>query len=212
MSYHFIVKTMRRDKGMFGYNGRLLRVNLNDEKISVEELPEDYYKRYLGGRGFIATTLLQEVPRGADPYGPENRLIFALGPITGMPMPGSGRNSVGAKSPLTGGFGEAEAGGFFGAELKKAGYDAIIVEGTAKSPLYLWIKDGKAELRDARHLWGRETRETQQEIRRELGDPLVRTAVIGPAGKNGCVSPASSTTSPMPPGALDWERLWAPRN
>ena len=169
---------------MFGYNGRLLRVNLNDEKLSVEELPEDYYKRYLGGRGFIATTLLQEVPRGADPYGPENRLIFALGPITGMPMPGSGRNSVGAKSPLTGGFGEAEAGGFFGAELKKAGYDAIIVEGTAKSPLYLWIKDGKAELRDARHLWGRETRETQQEIRRELGDPLVRTAVIGPAGEN----------------------------
>jgi aldehyde:ferredoxin oxidoreductase len=168
---------------MFGYNGRILRVNLNDEKVSVEEPPEDYYKRYLGGRGFIAPTLLQEVPPGADPYGPENKLIFALGPITGMPFPGSGRNSVGSKSPLTGGFGEAEAGGFFGAELKKAGYDAIIVEGIAKSPLYLWIKDGKAELRDARHLWGLETRETQQEVRKELQDPLVRTAVIGPAGE-----------------------------
>jgi aldehyde:ferredoxin oxidoreductase len=168
---------------MFGYNGRILRVNLNDEKVSVEEPPEDYYKRYLGGRGFIAPTLLQEVPPGADPYGPENKLIFALGPITGMPFPGSGRNSVGSKSPLTGGFGEAEAGGFFGAELKKAGYDAIIVEGIAKSPLYLWIKDGKAELRDARHLWGLETRETQQEVRKELQDSLVRTAVIGPAGE-----------------------------
>ena len=178
-----IVKTGKGDPGMFGYNGRILRVNLSDEKVSVEEPPEESYKRYLGGRGFIAPTLLQEVPQGADPYGPENKLVFALGPITGMPLPGSGRNSVGAKSPLTGGFGEAEAGGFFGAELKKAGYDAIILEGIAKFPLYLWIKDGKAELRDARHLWGRETRETQQEVRKELQDPLVRTAVIGPAGE-----------------------------
>ncbi|MCX5915730.1 MAG: aldehyde ferredoxin oxidoreductase, partial [Deltaproteobacteria bacterium] len=169
---------------MFGYNGRILRVNVSEEKLTVEEPGEDYYKRYIGGRGFIAATLLQELKGGVNPLGPENKLIFALGPITGMPIPGSGRNSVGAKSPLTGGFGEAEAGGFFGAELKKAGYDAIIVEGTAKSPLYLWIKDGKAELRDARHLWGREIRETQQEIRKELQDPLIRTAAIGPGGEN----------------------------
>lgn len=168
---------------MFGYNGRILRVDLTEEKITVEEPGEDFYRRYLGGRGFIAATLLQEVPKGADPLGPENKLIFALGPITGMPFPGSGRNSVGAKSPLTGGFGESEAGGFFGPELKKAGYDEIIVEGVARSPLYLWIKDGKAELRDARRLWGLDVRDTQQEIRKELEDPLIRTAVIGPAGE-----------------------------
>ncbi|MGA2955655.1 MAG: aldehyde ferredoxin oxidoreductase family protein [Thermodesulfobacteriota bacterium] len=169
---------------MFGYNGRFLRVNLSEEKVTVEEPAEDYYKRYLGGRGFIATALLQEMPGGVDPLGPENRLIFALGPITGMPIPGSGRNSVGAKSPLTGGFGEAEAGGFFGAELKKAGFDAAIIEGAAKTPVYLWIKDGTAELRDARGLWGLETRETQLEIRKDLQDPLIRTAAIGPGGEN----------------------------
>ena len=165
---------------MFGYNGRILRVNLSEKKITTEEPGEDYYKRYLGGRGFIAATLLQEMPGGVDPLGPENKLIFALGPITGMPLPGGGRNSVGAKSPLTGGFGESEAGGFFGAELKKAGFDAVIVEGAAKTPLYLWIKDGNAQLRDARSLWGLEPKETQQEIRKELQDPLIRTAAIGP--------------------------------
>ncbi len=169
---------------MFGYNGRFLRVNLSEEKVTVEEPAEDHYKRYLGGRGFIAAALLQEMPGGVDPLGPENRLIFALGPITGMPIPGSGRNSVGAKSPLTGGFGEAEAGGFFGAELKKAGFDAIIIEGMARSPVYLWIKDGTAELRDARALWGLETRETQLGIRKDLQDPLIRTAAIGPGGEN----------------------------
>ena len=168
-----------------------MRVNLSEEKVTVEEPAEDYYKRYLGGRGFIATALLQEMPGGVDPLGPENRLIFALGPITGMPIPGSGRNSVGAKSPLTGGFGEAEAGGFFGAELKKAGFDAAIIEGAAKTPVYLWIKDGTAELRDARGLWGLETRETQLEIRKDLQDPLIRTAAIGPGGRTLCASPAS---------------------
>ncbi|MCX5908920.1 MAG: aldehyde ferredoxin oxidoreductase family protein [Deltaproteobacteria bacterium] len=169
---------------MFGYNGRFLRVNLSEEKITVEEPAEDFYKRYIGGRGFIAATLLQEVRGGVDPLGPENKLIFALGPITGMPIPGAGRNSAGAKSPLTGGFGESEAGGFFGAELKKAGFDAVIIEGIAKSPVYLWIKNGKAELRDARRLWGLETLQTQQEIRKELQDPLIRTAAIGPGGEN----------------------------
>ena len=177
-------KIEKGKKPMFGYNGRILRVNLSEEKITVEEPGEDYYKRYLGGRGFIAATLLQEMPGGVDPLGPENKLIFALGPITGMPLPGGGRNSVGAKSPLTGGFGESEAGGFFGAELKKAGFDAVIVEGAAKAPLYLWIKDGNAELRDARSLWGLEPKETQQEIRKELQDPLIRTAAIGPGGEN----------------------------
>jgi len=168
---------------MKGYNGKILRVNLSTRKVSTEEPAEEYYKTYLGGRGFIVHTLLKEVPRGADPLGPENRLIFALGPITGHPFPGSGRNSVGAKSPLSGGYGESEAGGFWGAELKKSGYDAIIAEGKSDHPVYLWIKDGQAEIRDARRIWGLDVADTEKAIREELQDGRVRTAVIGPAGE-----------------------------
>ena len=166
-----------------GYSGRFLRVNLDEGKISVEEPSVDYYQRYLGGRGFIVTTLLKETPKGKDPLGPDNKLVFALGPLTGMPLIGSGRNSVGAKSPLTGGYGEAEAGGFWGAELKRAGFDAIIIEGISNSPVYLLIQDGQAELRDASHLWGKEVAQTHFELQRELGDRKFRTAVIGPGGE-----------------------------
>ena len=105
---------------MLGVNGKFLRVDLTNGRISVEEPSEDYYARYLGGRGFIIEKLLTEVPAGADPLGPENKLIFALGPITGHPLPGNGRNSIGAKSPLTDAYGESEVGGFWGAELKRA--------------------------------------------------------------------------------------------
>jgi aldehyde:ferredoxin oxidoreductase len=168
---------------MKGYNGKILRVNLSTRQVSTEEPAEEYYKTYLGGRGFIVHTLLKEVPRGADPLGPENKLVFALGPITGHPFPGSGRNSVGAKSPLSGGFGESEAGGFWGAELKRSGYDAIIVEGKSDQPVYLWIKDGRPEIRDARNLWGLDVAETERVIQKELQDDRVRTAVIGPAGE-----------------------------
>ncbi len=168
---------------MKGYNGKILRVNLSTRQVSTEEPSEDYYKTYLGGRGFIVHTLLNEVPRGADPLGPENRLIFALGPITGHPFPGSGRNSVGAKSPLSGGYGESEVGGFWGAELKKSGYDALIVEGKADQPVYLWINEGRPEIRDAQHIWGLDVADTEKAIRAELREARVRTAVIGPAGE-----------------------------
>ncbi len=168
---------------MKGYNGKFLRVNLGTCQVSTEEPSEEYYKIYLGGRGFIVHTLLKEVPRGADPLGPENKLIFALGPITGHPFPGSGRNSVGAKSPLSGGYGESEAGGFWGAELKRSGYDAIIVEGKAEQPVYLWVKDGQAEIRDARRIWGLDVAQTEKSIQDELQDGRVRTAAIGPAGE-----------------------------
>ncbi len=171
------------NRNLFGYNGRILRVNLSDRKISIEEPPVDFYQRYLGGRGFIAPTLLKEIPAKADPLGPENKLVFALGPLTGLTFPGFARNSIGAKSPLTSAFGESEAGGFWGAELKRAGFDAIIVSGIAEAPVYLWIQDGEVELRDAGHLWGMEVAQTQQAIRKELGDNQVRTTVIGPAGE-----------------------------
>ena len=105
---------------MKGYNGRILRIDLTFAEVRSEEPPEEFYKTYVGGTGFIAHTLLNEVPQGADPLGPENRLVFALGPIAGHPLIGSSRNSIGAKSPLSGGFGESEAGGFWGVELKKS--------------------------------------------------------------------------------------------
>ena len=168
---------------MKGLNGKILRVNLTKGLTSTESPSEEFYKTYLGGRGFIVHTLLTEVPKGADPLGPENKIIFALGPVTGHPFAGSGRNSIGAKSPLTGAYGEAEAGGFWGAELKKAGFDAIIAEGKAEKPVYLWVDNGKVEIRDAGGLWGLEVADAERAIHKELGDTGIRTTLIGPAGE-----------------------------
>ena len=137
-----------------------------------------------GGRGIIAHYLLKEVPQGADPLGPENILIFEPGVLTGAPVPGAGRHSVGAKAPLTGAFGESEAGGFWGSELKRAGWDAIIVHGVSESPVYLWINEGEVEFRDASSLWGKITGDAEEEIIAELGDPHIKVCLIGPAGEN----------------------------
>ena len=151
------------------FHNKILRVNLTDRSIHVEEPGQVYLRRYMGGWNFIGDTLLREVPRGADPLGPENVLIFAPGLLTGLPFSGASRSAVGAKSPLTGGFGAAEVGGNWGAQFKRAGYDALIVTGVASSPVYLWIKDGEVEIRDAAHMWGQPTKETQTAIRAELG-------------------------------------------
>ncbi|HWP29790.1 MAG TPA: aldehyde ferredoxin oxidoreductase family protein [Chloroflexota bacterium] len=168
----------------YGYWNRILRVNLTERTWRVEAPGETFFERYVGGRAFIGYYLLTETRAGVDPFGPENPLIFAPGVVTAAPLPGAGRHSVGAKSPLNDGFGEAESGGYWGAELKKAGYDALIVEGQAETPTWLWITADGVEFRDARPLWGRTTGETQEAIRRELGDALVRVAQIGPAGEN----------------------------
>jgi len=167
----------------YGYNGKIMRVNLSEGAISVEEPDQGFYRTYYGGWGFVGYYLLKELAPGIDPLGPENKLIVALGPVTGMPVGGSGRNAIGAKSPLTGAFGEADVGGFFGAELKHAGFDAIIVEGVAQSPVYLWVHDGEAELRDATSMWGKTTGETQIAMREELGDRHIRTCLIGLGGE-----------------------------
>jgi aldehyde:ferredoxin oxidoreductase len=169
---------------VYGYNGRILRVNLSQRTTSVEEPEEEFYRTYYGGWGFVAYYLLKELEPGIDPLSPENKLTVALGPVTGMPLGGSGRNAIGAKSPLTGGFGEADVGGFFGAELKHAGFDAIVVEGRAESPVYLWVHDGEVEIRDATSLWGKSTGEAQAMIREELADHHVRTCLIGLGGEN----------------------------
>ncbi|MFH1485464.1 MAG: aldehyde ferredoxin oxidoreductase N-terminal domain-containing protein, partial [Chloroflexota bacterium] len=109
----------------FGYCGKLLRVNLSEGSVVTEEPDDRFYRRYLGGRGMVSYYLLKELTPGVDPLSSENRLVFACGAVTGCTVGGSGRNSVGAKSPLTGGYGDAEAGGYWGAELKRAGYDGI---------------------------------------------------------------------------------------
>ena len=166
-----------------GYNYKILRVNLSNGSLSPEPIEEKFCREYLGGVGFITYFLWKELKPKIDPLGPENKLIFALGPLTGIHISGSGRNCIGAKSPLTNGLAKAEVGGFWGAELKRAGYDAIIVEGKAEKPCYLWINDGEASLRDARPIWGLNTKETQQTIREELGDQKVHVASIGPAGE-----------------------------
>ncbi len=175
---------MREDSGIVnGYTGKILRVDLSEGKTWVDEMPESFYRRYLGGNGFVAYYLLHEMPKGVDALGPDNLLIFGTGTFTGLPIAGAGRSTVGAKSPLTGGYGSADVGGFFGAELKQAGYDGIVVHGKAPEPVYLWINDGEVEIRDASHLWGKSTLETQETIQEELDDKRVRLAMIGPAGE-----------------------------
>ena len=166
------------------FHNKILRVNLTEGSIRVDEPGVSYLRRYLGGWNIVADTLLREVPAGADPLGPENKLIFAPGVLTGLPLSGASRNTVGAKSPLTGGFGAAEVGASFGAELKRAGYDALIVEGVSPHPVYLWIKDGDVELRDGSHLWGQPTKETLEALQEETGESNLGCALIGPGGEN----------------------------
>jgi aldehyde:ferredoxin oxidoreductase len=166
-----------------GYWGKALRVNLTTSAITTETYDETFLRRYVGGWGFIAYHLLKELAPGIDPLGPDNKLIFTTGTLTGQPLAGGGRSMVGAKSPLTGGFSGSEVGGYWGAELKRAGWDTILFEGVAPSPVYLWIKDDQIELRPADHLWGRETLDVEEGIREELGDQRIRVAQCGPAGE-----------------------------
>lgn len=167
----------------YGYNGKILKVDLTSRDWEVDEPGEEFYRKYLGGSNIGLHYLLTEMPAGADPLGPENILIFAVGVVTGAPFSGQSRICANARSPLTGAIGDAQAGGFFPAQLKAAGYDAIVLKGQASSPVYLWIKDGQVEIRDAAHLWGKTTGETEDMIRAELGDSKIEITEIGPAGE-----------------------------
>jgi aldehyde:ferredoxin oxidoreductase len=166
------------------YAGQILRVNLSTGELWADKPDDSLYRKYIGGRNFILHYLLSDMPAKADPLGADNLLIFAAGLLTGAALPGTGRHAVGGKSPLTGALGSCEAGGWWGAELKRAGYDAVVIQGKAESPVYLWIRDGAVEIRDAAPLWGKLTAETQEMIRQELGDEKIRVAQIGPAGEN----------------------------
>jgi len=172
----------QREKKAF--NGKILRVNLSSGEMKAEEPGEAFYRKYIGGRGFILHYLLSALPAGTAPLSPENLLIFAAGVMTGTTLPGTGRHAVGAKSPLTGALASGETGGYWGSELKKTGFDAVVIQGKAERPVYLWIKDGVVEIRDASHLWGKVTGEAEDLIRSELGDERAQVSLIGPGGEN----------------------------
>ena len=168
----------------YGYTGNILRIDLTTKKYWIEHPPEIFYRTYWGGRALALYYMLKEMKLHTDPLSPDNLLIFAPSVLTGTPAPAMPRYTVCAKSPLTGAQGEAEAGGWWGPELKKAGFDTILIKGASTTPVYLWIKDGKVEIKDATHLWGKDTGETQRIIKKELADDKIRIAQIGPAGEN----------------------------
>ncbi len=164
--------------------GKILHVDLTSGRTWIETLPDDIYLQLVGGRGLVAYLLLRHVPRGADPLGPENLLIFAPGILQGTNLHGAGRHGVGGKSPLSGGLGSAEAGGWWGHEFKRTGHDALVVHGQASKPVYLWIHNDQVEILPAGHLWGRDVADVQAAIRSERGDERIRVAQCGIAGEN----------------------------
>jgi aldehyde:ferredoxin oxidoreductase len=166
-----------------GYKGKILRVNLTDSKVSFEPLKENYTKKFLGGSGIAAKILFDELDPHADPLSPENKLVLMTGPLTGTLAPGCGRFVIASKSPLTGIWGEAGSAGYWGPELKFAGYDGIIVDGRSENPTYLWINNENVELKDAKHLWGKDTIETERILKSELKEPKARILTIGPSGE-----------------------------
>jgi aldehyde:ferredoxin oxidoreductase len=173
-----------------GYGGKILRINLTNKTSKEEALPETVARDFIGGAGFGIKYLYDEVRPGTDALGPDNKLIFAVGPFTGAGVPCASRMSVAAKSPLTGAVGLALSGGYFPAEMKYAGWDAIIVEGKADKPTYIAITDQNVRFRDAARSWGTLTLDCQQIIKDELHDQNIRVCCIGPAGERLCKTAA----------------------
>jgi aldehyde:ferredoxin oxidoreductase len=168
---------------MHGFTGNILHVDLTNRTTEIERPDEAFYRKYLGGSGLGMYYILRDTPAGADALSPENVLTFAAGPLTGTAISGQSRMSVNARSPLGGAIGDAQMGGFFPAEMKFAGFDAIIVKGAASSPVYLWLHDGQAEIRDASHIWGKISGEVDAALKAELGDDKIEIAQCGPGGE-----------------------------
>ena len=167
--------------GTFGWVGKTCRIDLNNEAVIIEET-EKYLERFIGGRGVGQWILFNEVKPHVGPLDPENIVVFGTGPLTGTLAPISGRLEIDSKNYVTGGVGSSNVGGHFGAEMKYAGFDFIIVQGKAAKPVYIWAADGKAEIRDAAYLWGKTTWETEDLLMQE--DKRTRVVCIGPAGEN----------------------------
>jgi aldehyde:ferredoxin oxidoreductase len=168
-----------------GYHGKVLHVDLSRGTLKVEEPSEKFYRTYMGGSAMGLYYILREMPKGADPLGPENVLTLFTGVTTGASISGQSRINANAKSPISDGIGDSQGGGFFPAELKFAGFDGIVIKGRASKTLYLWIKDGVAELRDASALAGKTTGEAEAAIKAELGDEKIEVLQHGPAAENG---------------------------
>ena len=168
----------------YGWTGTVLRINLTDRTIKKEPLNEDWAKEYVGGRGLGAKYLSEEMDPTLDALDPDNKMLFVTGPLTGTNASCGSRYMVVTKGPLTNAITTSNSGGYWGPELKFAGYDMLILEGKASSPCYVWIYNDVVEIRDAAHLWGKTVWETEEELRSELGVPDSIIASIGPAGEN----------------------------
>lgn len=166
-----------------GYIGRYLRIDLSNDNVKIEELDEEVAKKYWGGRGWGGYLLLTELKGGIDPFSPENKIFFLTGPLQGTLTPYTPKFVVLTKSPLTGTFTRAVCGGQWGPELKFSGYDGIIIEGKSSRPSYIFIDDERVTIRDATHLWGKTTSETEKAIKEELNDKTIKIISIGPAGE-----------------------------
>ncbi|HVN72652.1 MAG TPA: aldehyde ferredoxin oxidoreductase N-terminal domain-containing protein, partial [Desulfomonilia bacterium] len=165
-----------------GYMGRILMVDLDNGSIEDEVIPDHIYEKYLSGLGLASYILFDRIPAGADPLGPDNILGFVSGLLTGTGSIFSGRWMVVGKSPLTGGWGDANCGGSFSPAIKRCGYDGIFFKGISRQPVFLYVKNGKAEIRDASHLWGKDAVDTEKQLTDEFGKGA-RIATIGPAGE-----------------------------
>jgi aldehyde:ferredoxin oxidoreductase len=169
---------------MKGYAGKILRADLSKGRVETQALDEGLAKKFIGGSGLAAKILYDETGPETDPLGPENRLIFMTGPFAATPVITSGRHAVVTKSPLTGVFAESDSGGTWGPFLKRAGFDGVVISGKSPKPVYLWVSEGKAEIREATHLWGKDTYDLDAIVRKETRNEAV-VASIGPAGEKG---------------------------
>jgi aldehyde:ferredoxin oxidoreductase len=193
-----------------GVAGRILHVDLTVQMLRVETPPEDFYRKYMGGSAMGLYYILKHMPARADPLGPDNVLTMMLSPLVGAPISGQSRMTVNARSPLVDGVGDGQAGGFFPAEMKFAGFDGVVVSGQARSPVYLWLHEGHAELRDAAHLWGRTTSEVEQVLKQELRDDRIEIAQCGPAGERLARLAAIINMANRANGRTGWAQSWVP--
>lgn len=168
---------------MLGYQGKMLEIDLSQEKVEVNQIPETWYQKYIGGEGFAAKILYDRLEKNLDPLDEKNLLILATGPLTATKAPCSGRLCFGFKSPLTGTIGMSNVGGHLAPQIKKAGYDLVIITGKSKKPVYLLVENEKVEIKDADFIWGKDTEETEKLIRDKYPKKRLRMAEIGPAGE-----------------------------
>ena len=169
----------------YGFHGKILHVDLTTGTLAIETPPEMFYRKYMGGSAMGMVYILRETPGGADALSPENVLTVMLGVTTGASISGQSRVNVNARSPMSGAIGDSQAGGFFPAEMKFAGFDGIVIKGKSPKPVYLALINGEASLHDASHLWGKITGEVEAMLKQELGDPKIEVMQVGPAAEKG---------------------------